>query len=25
MQILEIKRYALYPHMGKMRAFYKLM
>ena len=23
-QILEIKRYALYPHIGNMRAFYKL-
>jgi hypothetical protein len=23
-QILEIKRYALYPHMGNMRAFYEL-
>ena len=24
-QILEIKRYALYPRMGNMRAFYKLI
>jgi hypothetical protein len=23
-QILEIKRYALYPHIGNMRAFYRL-
>jgi hypothetical protein len=23
-QILEIKRYALYPRIGNMRAFYKL-